>query len=461
MSEASSAPSLSPSEEGNYLLGVSRRVHFARAAVVGLGAGGIVTAFTVSYELLDRARTALLGIVHQYPWWGWLVLPAIGAGFGALSGYITTRYAPAAGGGGIPHIRAVLQKKRTLHWQRVLAVKFVGSLLALGGGFSLGPEGPAVQMGGCAGAAVSDTLKLSSHSRRNLIASAAGAGLGAAFNAPLAGFIFVIEELQREISSLTLVSALIASVLSVAVSRIFTGQLPSFHVSNYPLPPLTALPLFAIMGVVAGYAGVAFNRTLMWGVKRSRSMKFPLWQKAAAVGAFTGLVGWWLPDALSDGHAIAESILRGDLSSPNFTGFLFLLLIGKFVLTMAGYSTGIPGGMFAPLLVLGAIIGQLFGHISSILFPGVGTTAAAYAVVCMAAMFTSIVRAPLTGIVLILEMTGNQEQLFALILTCLVAYLVAEHTRTEPIYDDLLDLNLKSNMVKQEQKELRTEGELS
>ena len=461
MSETPDAQTLSPSEEGNFLLGVSRQVHFTRAAVVGLLAGGVVTAFTVSYEMMDRARAALLGTLHDYPWWGWLVLPAIGASFGALSGWITTRFAPAAGGGGVPHIRAVIQKKRTLHWHPLLAVKFFASLLALGGGFSVGPEGPAVEMGGASGAAVADTLKLSSHSRRNLIASAAGAGLGAAFNAPLAGFVFVIEELQREISSLTLVSALIASVVSVAVSRIFTGQLPSFHIRDYPLPPLTSLPLFAIMGIVAGYAGVAYNRTLIWGVKKSRGMKYPLWQKCAVVGGFTGLVGWWLPDALSDGHSFAEGILRGNFSSGNFTEFLFLILIGKFVLTMMGYSSGISGGLFAPLLVLGAIIGQLFGHISSVLFPGVGTTPAAYAVVCMAAMFTSIVRAPLTGIVLILEMTGNQEQLFALILTCLVAYLVAEHTRTEPIYDDLLELDLKSDMVKAEQQELRAAGELS
>ncbi|HET6402026.1 MAG TPA: H(+)/Cl(-) exchange transporter ClcA [Candidatus Kapabacteria bacterium] len=453
MPDAAEEHTLSPSEEGNYLLGVSRRVHFTRAAVVGLAAGGISTAFTVCYELLDQARVGLLDFLHQYPWWGWIVLPVIGAGLGALSGFLTTRYASASSGGGIPHIRAVLQRKRVMHWKNLLPVKFVASLIALGAGFSLGPEGPAVQMGGCAGAAVSDTLKLSSHSRRNLIASAAGAGLGAAFNAPLAGFIFVIEELQREISSLTLVSALIASVMAVAISRIFTGQLPSFHIRDYPLPPLTALPLFAIMGVVAGYAGVAFNRTLMWGVKTSRAMRFPIWKKAAVVGAFTGLVGWWLPDALGDGHRIAESILRGDFSGQNVALFLLLLLIGKFILTMAGYSSGISGGMFAPLLVLGAIIGQLFGHISAILFPAAGTTSAAYAVVGMAAMFTSIVRAPLTGIVLILEMTGNQEQLFALILTCLIAYLVAEHTRTEPIYDDLLELDLAADKGKAEKEE--------
>ncbi len=431
------------SDEGNYLLGVSRRFHFMRAAAVGLLAGGVAVAFQLSLDAAENGRIALLSAMRHFPAWGWSILPVLCALCGAAAGYLTEHYAPAAAGSGIPHIRAVLAGKRTLDWRRIFPVKFIGGVLALGSGFSMGREGPTVQLGASAGAALSDTLKLDPHSKRNLIASAAGAGLGAAFNAPLAGFIFVIEELQREISSLTLVSALIASVISVAVSRIFTGQLPSFHIRDYSLPPLTALPLFAVMGLVAGYAGVIFNRTLIWGVKASQRTKLPVWKKGMIVGAITGLAGWWLPDALGGGHRIAESILRGDFTSGSFTLFLFILLFGKFILTMLGYSSGLPGGIFAPLLVLGAIIGQLFGHVSAAMFPSVGTTPAAYAVVCMAAMFTSIVRAPLTGIVLILEMTGNQEQLFALCLTCLVAYLVAEHARCEPIYDSLLELDLE------------------
>ena len=129
------------------------------------------------------------------------------------------------------------------------------------------------------------------------------------------------------------------------------------------------------------------------GVKASQRTHLPVWQKGAIVGAITGLAGWWLPDALGGGHRIAESILRGDFTSGSFTLFLFILLFGKFILTMLGYSSGLPGGIFAPLLVLGAIIGQLFGHVSAAMFPSVGTTPAAYAVV-MATMFTSIVRAP-------------------------------------------------------------------
>lgn len=449
MQEATEEQTTLHSAEGNYLLGVSRRVHFTRAAVVGLLAGGTVVAFSISFQSAESLRISLLAWLHQFPDWGWAILPIITATCGAVAGYLTG-FAPASSGGGIAHIRAVLAGKRTLDWKRILPIKFIGATIGLGSGFSIGNEGPSVHMAACAGEAFSDLSKLDPHYRRSLMASAAGAGLAAAFNAPLSGFIFTIEELQREISPTTLVSALIASVCAVAVSRVFTGQLPSFHIRDYPLPPLTALPLFAIMGVFAGYAGVIYNKGLIWSIKFSRKTGLAIWKKGAIVGGVTGLVGWWLPEALGGGHRIAESILRGDYAPGSFVSFLVILLIGKYLLTMIGYSSGIPAGLFSPLLVLGAIIGQLFGHISALLFPGIGTTPAAYAVVSMAAMFTSIVRAPLTGIVLILEMTGNQEQLFALIVACLVAYLIAEHARCKPIYDELLELELASDKVQPE-----------
>ena len=430
---------------GNYLLQVNRRTHFMRAAIIGALSGSFAVVFQVALEMVERGRIEILESLRSYPAWGWVVLPIGAAILAGLAGFLTERFAPAASGSGIPHIRAVLVRKRTIDWRRLLPVKFFGGLLSLGAGLSIGREGPTVQMGAAIGAGVSEKLHLDERSKRNLIASAAGAGLGAAFNAPLAGFIFVIEELQRELSPLTFVSALIASVTAVAISRFFTGQLPSFHIHNFPLPPLTTLPLFAIIGLVAGYAGVFFNKALVGSVRFSHKLPLKMWQKGAIAGIITGLAGWWLPEALGGGHRVAENILRGVYIDSSFVWFLIILLIGKFALTLIGYASGVPGGVFAPLLVFGAILGSLVGHLSGALFPQLTATPAAFAVVGMAAMFTSIVRAPLTGIVLMLEMTGNEEQLFALILACLIAYLVAEHARSEPIYDALLDLDLEKD----------------
>lgn len=428
---------------GNYLLRVDRKIHFFRAALVGILSGGIAVLFQLSLDAVERTRIIALSSLHSFPKWGWLVLPGASAILAAIAGYLTERFAPSASGSGIPHIRAVLQRKREIDWRRLLPVKFFGGILSLGAGLSMGREGPTVQMGAAAGEALAEKLGMDHRSRRNLIASAAGAGLGAAFNAPLAGFIFVVEELQRELSPLTFVSALIASVTAVAISRIFTGQLPSFHIHNYPFPPITALPLFAVMGLVSGYAGVFFNYALLRTVRYSQQLRLKLWQKAAIAGGITGLAGWWLPEALGGGHRIAESILRGNFVTTDVVPFLLILLVGKFALTLIGYASGAPGGIFAPLLVFGAIIGILFGQLSVFIFPNTSATPAAYAVIGMASMFTAIVRAPLTGIVLILEMTGNQEQLFALILACLIAYLVAEHARSTPIYDALLEIDLQ------------------
>lgn len=163
------------------------------------------------------------------------------------------------------------------------------------------------------------------------------------------------------------------------------------------------------------------------------------------MGVLAGVIAWWLPEAIGGGHRTAESILQGKFASSDVIAFLLILFVVKFGFTILSYSTGAPGGIFAPLLVLGAIIGLIFGQLSGLFFPELGTTPAAFAVVGMAAMFTSIVRAPLTGIVLILEMTGNQEQLFVLILACLISYLVAEHSGNKPIYESLMEEDLNSS----------------
>lgn len=420
------------------------RMQYLRAGLVGLLSGLVAVLFQWSLAAAEQSRTNALLWLKDYPLWGWAVLPILGGAAGAAAGWLTTRFAPEASGSGIPHVKAVLLHLRPLYWKRLLPVKFAGGVLSIGGGLSLGREGPTVQMGAAVAQAVASVLKLPRRAHSQLIACGGGAGLAAAFNAPLAGFIFVIEELQRELSSITYGMALVSTVTAVVVTRSFTGELPSFHISGYPSPPLTALPLFGIVGLLAGILGIAFSRGLVWALAFFRGIHgVPRWLLPGLVGAAAGLVAWYLPEAVGGGHLAAEALLRGDFASPSFIWFVLILFGVKFALTVFSYGSGAPGGIFAPMLVLGALLGLFVGQISALGLGGSQQETAAFAVVGMAAFFSSVVRAPLTGIVLILEMTANYEQLFPLLIACLTAYLVAEQFGDKPIYEALLDGDLR------------------
>lgn len=445
---APSPASIQKARRWSILVRRHRQVQFARAALVGLGAGALAVLFQKALWLAENARGHLLLWLKGFPLWGWAVLPLVAALLAGIAGWLTARYAPEAAGSGIPHVKGVLMHVRSMRWRRLIPVKFLGGILAIGSGLSLGREGPTVQMGSAVGQAVGQLLKVPRRFRTHLVAAGAGAGLAGAFNAPLAGFIFTIEELQRELSPLTYGTALIGAVVADIVARYWTGQLPSFHISGYPTPDLTALPLFALVGLVTGLMGVLFNRALLGSLRVSHRLgHVPTWAKAATVGAAVGLIAWWLPEAVGGGHTTAERVLRGEYASFDLLGFLVILFAAKFALTVASYGSGVPGGIFAPLLVLGALVGLMVGQISALWLPALAQTPAAFAVVGMASAFAAIVGAPLTGIVLILEMTGNYQQLLPLLVACMVAFLTAERFHVEPVYESLLQYDLERTGV--------------
>jgi CIC family chloride channel protein len=424
--------------------------HFLRAALVGLLAGLVAVAFQWSLAFADAARNGLLSHLHQLPsaqYWGWAVLPLIGLIAGCLVGYIVTRYAPEAPGSGIPHVKAVLLQARSMSWKRLLPVKFFGGILSVGSGLSLGREGPTVQMGASLGKFVADALRLPPRLVPQLVSCGAGAGLAAAFNAPMAGFLFVLEELHRELSALTFGGALIAALVADIVARSLTGQLPSFSVKGYPALPLWALPLAAIVGIAGGLIGASFNKAILacqeFAISIGRRNVIPRWVHPGLIAALCGLVAWWCPIAVGGGHAIADALLSQhiQLTLLALAGFFVL----KYLLSCISYATGAPGGVFAPMLLLGAVLGLISGHFAASLFPSLAPLSPAFAVLGMAAVFTGSVRAPLTGIVLILEMTANYDQLLALAVTALVANLTADLTRDTPLYEALLEADLSRN----------------
>lgn len=416
-----------------------RRWIFPRAALVGACAGATALLFRGALAGADTLRNSLLDWAHQMPVLGWIfpiLLAALGAG---ISVFITRRYAPEASGSGIPHLEAVLHRLRKLEWKRVLPVKFLGGVLVIGSGMALGREGPTVQMGGSIADAISRWLKVSERERLTLISAGAGAGLAAAFNAPLSGLVFVLEEVRRDFQPIVFGAAFVAAAVADIVARIGSGQFPVFAVPTYTVPPLSALPIFALLGIVAGLFGVVFNRGLLASIEAYARIPARFSVLAAAItGGVVGLVGWFSPLLIGSGHSLAESALKGNLTLAAIPLFFAI----RFVLTTSSYATGAPGGIFAPLLVLGALIGLGIGQVFHNIAPEMAPVPAVFAVVGMAAYFTAIVRAPLTGIMLIVEMTGNYSQMLPLLVSCFCAYAVAELLKDLPIYEALLERDL-------------------
>jgi chloride channel protein, CIC family len=411
-----------------------------RAALVGLLAGLVASAFRLLLEATDRWRDALFRAAHAMPGpWGFLLVLAVCGTAAGLALWLVRRFAPETSGSGIPHLKAVLHRLRGMNWRRVLSVKFASGTLGIGAGMALGREGPTVQMGGAVGQMVSGWLASNTRERHILIAAGAGAGLAAAFNAPLAGVIFVLEELRRDFAPGALTGAFVASVTADVVVRLMTGQSPVFHVASPPAPPLASLPLFLILGLVAGLLGVVFNRTLLASLRLfERTARWPLGLPAALVGIAVGAIGWFRPEALGGGGSLVQATLGGTLG----IRALAVLLLLRFGLTMGSYGTGAAGGIFAPLLVLGAQAGLLVGLLGRTIVPAAAGYGPAFAVVGMAALFTAIVRAPLTGIVLLLEMTSSYPLMLPLLAACFTAYALADLLHDRPIYEALLERDL-------------------
>jgi CIC family chloride channel protein len=413
---------------------------FPRAALVGLCAGLVALAFRIALTEAEVFRDRVIAASHQHPSWQW-VIPVLFALTGALvSTALVRRFAPEASGSGIPHLEAVLQRFRKLNWRRVLPVKFFGGIVAIGCGLTLGREGPTVQMGGAVGDAIARFLKVTTRERLVLISSGAGAGLAAAFNAPLSGLVFVLEEVRRDFQPVVFGAAFVAAVVADIVARCGMGQFPVFSVPSYATPPLISLPAFAVLGVLAGFMGVLFNRSLMktseWYSKLPR--KFSL-LAIGLTGAVVGLIGWFSPMTIGSGHGLAEAAMSGHLALTAIP----LFFLTRFILISTCYSTGAPGGIFAPLLVLGALLGLAVGEVGHAISPSMVPVPAVFAVVGMAAYFTAIVRAPLTGVMLILEMTGNYSQMLPLLISCFCAYAVGEALKDTPIYEALLQRDLE------------------
>ena len=414
---------------------------------LGIFTGTVCSLFEYIPDVIISLRVKYLPELGHGPLF-WLAAFSLSFILAGIAMYLTARIAPEAGGSGIPEIEGALLSLRPVRWKRVLPVKFFTGLMSLGSGMILGREGPSIQLGGAAGAMLADLRHGTNHQfrRHALIAAGAAAGLTSAFNAPLAGILFVYEELRAQFRfSFASIQAVSAAVLAACcVRQLMFGSDPVFDVPDFKAPPLMFLVFCAILGVFTGVVGSLFNylvekmQNFYGALSHGKAALKTL--AAAMVGGAFGCITFLLPDASGSGMSSIPSFITGSRGIM----ILALLLLARFCGTLLCFCSGIPGGVFAPSLAIGTLTGAVFGVFCRDVLGIPGFPAEAFAVIGMCAFFASSVRAPVTGLVLVTEMTGDYGLILPMLMSCFTASMTARGLRSTPIYTQILMRTLKA-----------------
>ncbi|PIG92223.1 chloride channel protein [Gloeocapsopsis sp. IPPAS B-1203] len=409
-----------------------RRLAIAEACLIGLVAAfsAIVLRVGVGWIGAWRVQTASLAPA-------WLILPGIGFFLGYIAGFLLDRLAPEASGSGIPQVKASLADAPVKLSLREALVKLIASTIALGSGLTLGRQGPTVHVGAALAAQFSRWVPTSPEHRRQMIAAGAGAGLAAAFNAPITGVLFVIEELLQDLSGLTLGTAIIASFIGAVVSRILGGrtlQLNLVLTASQTSFSLAELPFFLLLGLLAGVLGSLFNRGIIASTKFYNQSRLSLPLRMAIAGGTSGLVVAFLPATFRDNTGLREFLITGGAD----WSLAAIAFVAQFTLTLVAFGSGAPGGLFAPSLILGSSLGYLVGVAEQSLF-GFGSPAT-YALAGMGAFFSVVSKVPITAIVIVFEMTTDFNLVLPLMIGSVTAYLIADKFFPGSLYDKLLEL---------------------
>jgi CIC family chloride channel protein len=426
------------------------------ALLAGAGSGFIVAIFRLALGEADDWRAFLVRRAYGAGLGGFLATLAVAAAAAAGAAALVRRLAPYASGSGIPQVEAALTGDMPAAPPRLIIVKFLGGLLAIGAGMALGREGPSVQMGAALAHLVGRLFRRGWPDLRILLAAGAGAGLAVAFNAPIAGAVFVLEELVRRFEPRIAIAAIGSSSTAILISRLLLGPAPDFQITMPPPPGLYAAaaiwPFHIALGAVAGVAAALYNRMLLGMLAFvERFAHWPAEAWAAAIGAIVGIVLWFAPDLAGGGDPITARVLSGGVAIATLP-LAFLL---RFGLGPWCYAARTPGGLFAPLLVLGAQLGFLCGAVCRFAFPDLGIEPQAFAIIGMAAFFAGVVQAPVTGIVLVTEMTAAFTTLLPMLAACFAAMLAVNLLKTAPIYDSLRERILAAPLGGRAQADLR------
>ena len=412
-----------------------------QGVMVGIFAGLMVCLYRF---LLAGSETILrdyLSIIHGNVLYIILFFAAL-AIMGILIDFLT-KWEVDSSGSGIPQIYAEVKGHMEANWAKVLFSKIIAGVMTALGGLSLGPEGPSVQIGGMAGKGVAKIFKGSKTDELRLILVGSAVGITAAFNAPLAGVIFVFEEINHGFDKTLVFIALVSAIVADFISKVIFGQatILSFPIYNIPLESYWIL---IVLGVFIGFLGYIYNVGMIKSSDIVNRLRMPSWLKFVLVFMVSGVVALTIPEISDGGHFMMDML---DVAVPSLS-VLILLLVLKYLFSMFSFSSGAPGGIFLPILVLGAYIGAVFG---SVAVPSLGLQhdlIYRFIVISMAGFFAATVRSPITGIVLLAEMSGSTDSLVAMVIVSLIAYVIPTLLGNEPIYESLYDrLLLKKNRV--------------
>lgn len=405
------------------------------AAICGVVIGFVGGAFRWCLRQADELRLELLQWAHAAPAPALLIPIAITAGGAGLAALIV-KWTPLAAGSGIQHVEAVARGEAQSPPLRVIPAKFFGGLLSIGSGLVLGREGPTVHMGAAVGAEAGRRARLNSEDSVSMQSSVAGAGLAVAFNAPIGGAVFVFEEVTKSFRMRTVLPTLIAVAFGTGCSRIINGDRPDFFVGGIDTPSIALLPYFVVFGLSAGILGVLYNKMILGSLDVAESFDdVPPTVRAVLIGAVVGALMTMDQAYAGGGDALVQSLIGGgNPAVAILIGFLAIRLITG----PLSYASATPGGLFAPLLALGALWGALIAGIADAVVPELYTPSLpAMIVVGMAALFGAVVRAPITGIVIVIEMTAVTSVTVPMIAATAAAVLVAQVAGSPPIYDSL------------------------
>lgn len=353
---------------------------------------------------------------------------------------------PDIKGSGIPQVEGQLMGELDYQWWPVLWKKFVGGVLAIGSGLFLGREGPSIQLGATVGQGFAASIHKKGINRRILIASGASAGLSAAFNAPIASSLFILEEVYHNFSTMIWLTALASAVVSDFVSTVFFGLTPVLHITYLHALNLSQYGWLLLLGLLLGLFGRLYQIIVLRVGNWYNKIPF-LPQKYHSIVAFLLLIpiGWFIPQILGGGNSLIVSIGG---NAPAAMALLVVFII-RFVYSMMAYGTGLPGGIFLPILTLGAVLGGLFGQTLVLLHVVSSSVVPIFIIAAMAGYFAGISKAPFTAILLITEMVGTLHHLMPLALVSLVAYLTVDVLGGAPVYAAMLDSLLQRKRVGQ------------